>query len=1017
MLSNGLIRRTVLFATLLLLTVAAYILLVSGFSLVLGSLFLGNQTMPANPWIIGMAILVSALAFYPLRFSLQKHIDNLLGSKQTKKMDALEAYSISITNAASVFEISKLASIEFQRSINPASLYIYIYNPALNQYCAQKIEEGSPITDLRFSPTGGLVSYLTKAGETLYLGDQLPPQIAEGLKSDQDRLKLLGCKLFVPLHGKERLLGWLAVGAKRSAEPYSHLELRYLEELADLTARALERSQVVANLERRVMEMDVLTRVAQGINVTLNFDDILELIYAQTNQIIPARDFRVSVYEKRNMQLRTAFCLEEDERIREYEGKVLQEGIGLDPEVLRSRRPILTSDYAKECWARGLLPDSPGIYAWMGVPINSVSETLGCIALGSRDPGDVYSGEQLNLLQAIADQVAGAMIKAQLLRETEERAHQLSTLNDVGRNLTSTLELNPLLNLILSSAVEILQCEAGSLFLIDPQTDELVFEVVTGPVASDLVGKRLPAGKGMAGQAVETGEPVIANDARRRKEWFNVPDQQTGFTTQDLLAVPMKIKDRTLGVIEVINKQDGQPFLNEDQEILVTFASQAAIAIENARLYTLTDQALNARVEELSVMQRIDRELNTSLDIQNALEITLGWAMRQSNAQAGLIGFKENSGIRIMASAGYSSEQINSLQINDAVEQNGLDARFPVLEQAFLSNQPALINLSPSHETSKGDLSLQSGLPDGVRSQIGIPIRREDQAIGFLLLEKTQSDSINPELIAFLSRLGDHAAIAISNARLYSEVQETNLARSKFVSFVAHELKNPMASIKGYTELIAGGMAGPISEMQSSFLKTIRVNVDRMNTIVSDLNDLTKIQVGALRLEFKVLVISEILEEVVHTLERQLLEKNQPLLVVMPPDLPPVWADPLRLTQVLTNLLSNAHKYSPEGSSIEVGSELWEKDPQKPSSLQVIHVWVKDHGIGIDPADQAKIFQQYFRTELSRETASGTGLGLNISQSLVNMQGGRIWFESNVNTGSTFHFTIPIAESSISQTV
>jgi len=1008
MLSNGTMRRTVLFVALILLAVAAYILLVGGLSLLLGSLI-----VPTSPWIIGAAIFVTALAFYPLRFIIQKNIDSLFGPKQTFKSNNLDDYSISISNAFSVLEISKLASQEVQRFINPTSLYIFLYHPALNQFCAQKIEDDRSITDLRFSPNEGLVACFAQAKNSLYLDESLSPEIAQELVSDQDRLRLLGCKLYVPLHGKERLIGWLALGEKRSTEPYTEVDRNYLETLADQTALALERTQVVADLERRVHEMDVLTRIAQGINVTLNFDDILELIYAQTNQIIPACDFRVSVFEKRNMQLRTAFYLENDERIPEFEGKILQEGVGLTPEVLRSRRPILTSDYSRECRTRGFLPDSPGLYAWMGVPINSVSETLGCIALGSRNPGDVYSTEQLNLLQAIADQVAGAMVKAQLLRETEERAYQLSTLNDVGRNLTSTLELTPLLNLILSSAVEILKCQAGSLFLIDPQTDELVFEVVTGPVADDLVGKRLPAGKGMAGQAVETGEPVIANDARRRKEWFNEPDQQTGFTTQDLLAVPMKIKDRTLGVIEVINKLDGQPFLFEDQEILVTFASQAAIAIENARLYTLTDQALTARVEELSVMQRIDRELNTSLDIQNALEITLGWAMRQSNAQAGLIGFKENSGIRIMVSEGYPPELINLIQVNHSVDQNNLDKCFPALEQVLLSNQPVLISLSPSHES---EMPLQTGFRDGVRSQIGIPIRREDQAIGFLLLEKTQADTVNPELIAFLSRLGDHAAIAISNARLYSEVQETNLARSKFVSFVAHELKNPMASIKGYTELIAGGMAGPISEMQASFLKTIRVNVDRMNTIVSDLNDLTKIQIGALRLEFKVLIISEILEEVVHTLERQLLEKNQQLSIEMPTDLPPVWADPLRLNQILTNLLSNAHKYSPEGSSIRVAAELWDKDQQKQSNLKVIHIWVKDHGIGIDPVDQEKIFQQYFRTEISRETASGTGLGLNISQSLVNMQGGRIWFESNVNAGSTFHFTIPVAESTISQT-
>ena len=981
------------------MTVTAYVLLVSGFSLLLG-----NLVGPANPWIFGLALFIIMLTFFPVSARLLHTIDKIFEPRPGVNFNRLDIYRSSVSKAASLNEIIGLACHTILQDLHTSSVHIFLYNPALDEYCAQENEIGRLTSDVRFSPLSALVSHLARQNEALFIED--PRQTKGELASDQVRLSLLDCQLFVPLSGKDRLTGWLALGVKDSGEAYTSAERRYLLALAEQTTDSIGRAQVVADLERRVQEMDVLTRVAQGVNVTLNFDDILELIFAQTNQIIPTRDFRVSVYEKRNNQLEIAFFLEDDERVREREGRILQEGIGLDPEILRSRRPILTEDYSKECWARGLLPDAQGIYAWMGVPLNSAGETLGCISLGSRDPSVVYTSEQHSFLQAVADQAAGAMVKARLLRETEERAHQLTTLNEVGRNLTSTLEITPLLNGILSSAADILKCQAGSLFLIDPQTDELIFEVVIGPVAEDLVGRRLPPGRGMAGQAVETGEPVIANDARRRKEWFNETDQQTGFTTQDLLAVPMKIKDRTLGVIEVINKLDGQPFSRDDQEILVTFASQAAIAIENARLYTLTDQALAARVDELSVMQRIDRELNTSLEIQNALEITLGWAMRQSDAQAGLIGFKEPAGIRVMVSQGYTPEQLVSIQNN---KQSELDEHMPAVEQALISNQPVLIHNS---SINNGNLASQVGLLSGVLNQIGIPIRREDQAIGFLLLEKTQAEPVAPELIAFLSRLGDHAAIAISNAQLYSEVQETNLARSKFVSFVAHELKNPMASIKGYTELIAGGMAGPVNEMQSSFLKTIRVNVDRMNTIVSDLNDLTKIQVGALRLEFQVLTVHEILDEVTHTLERLLIEKKQQLNLQIPSDLPSVWADPLRLTQVLTNLLSNAHKYSPEDSPILVGAEVWESDPETRSALKVIHLWVQDHGIGIDPADRANIFQQYFRTEISRETASGTGLGLNISQSLVNMQGGRIWFESTTGTGSTFHITIPVAESS-----
>ena len=191
---------------------------------------------------------------------------------------------------------------------------------------------------------------------------------------------------------------------------------------------------------------------------------------------------------------------------------------------------------------------------------------------------------------------------------------------------------------------------------MDETTEELVFRVVVGPVASDLINRRLPPGSGVVGKSVSTRQPIIVNDVTRYPQWFSKTDKQTGFITRALLVIPLQVKDKVIGVIEVINKHDGSPFSQDDQDLLSAFAAQAAVAIENARLYTMTDQALAARVEELSVMQRIDRELNTSLDTTRAMRITLEWAMRQSAAQAGLVGILEENGLRIMASQGYTDE-------------------------------------------------------------------------------------------------------------------------------------------------------------------------------------------------------------------------------------------------------------------------------------------------------------------------------------------------------------------------
>jgi signal transduction histidine kinase len=456
--------------------------------------------------------------------------------------------------------------------------------------------------------------------------------------------------------------------------------------------------------------------------------------------------------------------------------------------------------------------------------------------------------------------------------------------------------------------------------------------------------------------------------------------------------VPLLFKDRVIGVIEVINRKDGLPFIEDDQTLLSAFAGQAAVAIENARLYTLTDQELAARVEELSVMQRIDRELNASLEIGRAMRITLEWAMRQSKAEAGLIGMLADGKLRVMAEQGYGD-------LNGRFADGLLPLDMPVIKAAVETAQPQQVSLQSNDN--------ESILP-GAHTQIVIPIRREADAIGLILLE---SASDSQQDVAFLNRLSDHAAIAISNAQLYAEVQQANDAKSEFVSFVAHELKNPMTSIKGYTELLAAGAVGAINEMQTNFLHTIRSNVERMSTLVSDLNDNSKIEAGRLRLDYKAVDLSDVVDEVVRSTSRQIEEKKQEIQLQVPDSLPQVWADQTRVSQVLTNLVSNAHKYTPEEGKVIVGADVSANQWDHEGAAQVVHIWVKDNGIGISAEDQKKIFSKFFRSDDQKaREAPGTGLGLNITKSLVEMQGGKIWFDSEFRKGTTFHFTIPVAE-------
>ncbi len=981
------LREGLIYVLLGIMVLFGYVLLVSGASLIFTSALNASQ-----PLLVGFIIFFLAVSLDPLRKRAQEVVDKMFFRSEGASQNALLAAEHEFTQALTLQDVYRLLQRAVQDVLTPSRFHLFLYDPLTEQYAALADESGRPTTEVRFPVDSPLTSYFRHEQLPLYLEmEELPPS----LSMERNRLFLLGAFLFVGLKVRDRLLGWIALGPRQDGSPYLPRDLSFLERLSDLAAAAIDRVQTVADLERRMQELHILTRVSQGVNVTLSFDDVLELIYTQTMQVIPATDMHIMLHHPSGEYYYYAFYVDNNERLRERENIPMRVGLGLSPIVIQRGRAFQTQDYVAECQARNVPPSNRAFRAWMGVPLNAGPRTIGAISVAHRAEGVIYTPQQMEFFQAIADQTAGAIVKAQLLEEAQRRAQQLSTLNELTRQLTSTLDLELLLQKILESAVHILNCEAGTLFMVDEATEELVFRVVIGPASRSLIGQRLPRGSGIAGQAAMERKAVIENNVEQDPAWDASADKRSGFRTQSVLAVPLELKERVIGVLEVINRRDRLPFREEDANLLTAFAAQAAIAIENARLYTLTDQELNARLEELSVLQRIDRELNATLDVQRAMRITLEWAMRQSEADAGFIARLEEDGLHIMAQEGFGDRL-------SAYEQMPVPADLPRIRDVIESGQATRFSLEPEFG--------RIGFLPTARSQFIIPIRREAKVIGILLIEY-QSEKPKEEALIFLSRLADHAAIAIANAQLYAEVQAANLAKSEFVSLVAHELKNPMSSIKGYADLLAMGAAGPITEMQANFLQTIRANVERMATLVSDLNDQSKIEAGRLRLEFRAVQLSDAISEVVRSAQRQVDEKKQKLELQIPSDLPPVWADRTRLVQILVNLVSNAIKYTPEEGQIVVGAELTENYWDPHGAPRVVHVWVQDNGIGISPEDQRKIFQKFFRSDdpKARE-APGTGLGLNITKSLVEMQGGRIWFQSEYRKGTIFHFTIPVVE-------
>ncbi len=988
--TDVLLARGLVYGLMSVLTLAGYGLILTGFSLLIGS-----AVQPDNPVVIGLTIFIFVAAFNPLRTWLQRTVDDTFFRGARSYAQRLEQFGRSLTSIAGLSEVARAISDQIEGALRPAHLHLFLRDALSDEYGAYAEPNNRHHTDIRFASDGPVAATLAEdRASLLFAPDQPPPN---KLLRDRARLALLGSALYVPLLGKGGLTGWLAVGPKLSAEPFSRNDVRFVEALADQSALAVERAMVIGDLERRVKELNVISQMSQAVSFTIAYDDLLELIYAQASKIVDTRNFRILLKQPRLATVRSVFVVKNDDRVAADEGRLVPAGVGLESVVLRTGQPLQVDDYVAECRRRNVTPGDQLFRAWMGVPLNAGAEAIGVMLVGSLDAEVRFTDDQLKVFSTIADQAASAVVRARLFEQTAERARQLASLNEISTSLASNLELDSLLQRITQNSSDILACEAGSLFLVDEETDEVVFRVAVGPVGQELVGMRIARGKGFVGEAIDSGTALVVNDVQSDPRWFKGADQASGFVTRALMVVPLRFQGKPIGAVEVINKRDGSPFDENDQNLLTAFAGPAAVAIENARLFTQTDQALAARVEELSIMQRIDRELNTALDLERVMGITLDWAMKRTGAYAGSVGIVGSDGLRIVATQGYG-DSVDQLRTRPRSLDGG------IMGNVVRSGQISLVRDVREAPDYRGVLA-------DTRSQLTIPVKREREVMGLINLESPAVDAFDEAQVDFVTRLVDHASIAITNARLYAEVNAANAAKSDLMSFVAHELKTPMTPIKGYASILLAGAVGPITDTQKQFLSVIHKNIERMTTIVTDMNDSARIEAGKLRLEPMAISLQTVIDDVIITTQNVIAEKKQTLRQEIGADLPPIWADSTRTAQILTNLLSNAYKYTPEGGEIVLRVRRTANEWDPDGAPEVMHISIQDNGIGIAPEDQKKLFQKFFRSDdrQAREMAPGTGLGLNIVKNLVELQGGQIWLESEFRKGSTFHFTVPVA--------
>ncbi|MCA9996671.1 MAG: GAF domain-containing protein [Anaerolineales bacterium] len=280
-----------------------------------------------------------------------------------------------------------------------------------------------------------------------------------------------------------------------------------------------------------------------------------------------------------------------------------------------------------------------------------------------------------------------------------------------------------------------------------------------------------------------------------------------------------------------------------------------------------------------------------------------------------------------------------------------------------------------------------------------VPLQTLGQTVG--TIHVTRATWFTADDLDLLTAVANMSAGTIQQLRVHEALAQLQQARSAYVSTVTHEMRLPLTAVKGYVDLMSNELVGPLTRQQREFVVVIQRNVRRMSNLLRDLSQINRLESGQLRLEKRPFALPDLVENVAAQFAEKLNGRCQTLTLHLPGDLPTVYADPERVTQILASLLSNAHKYTPSGGHITLTVA---------STPVAVEVVITDTGIGIAEADYPHLFSQFFRapSDLVREQ-SGWGLGLYLVKKLVEIQGGTISCQSLPSQGSTFTFTLPLA--------
>ncbi len=552
-------------------------------------------------------------------------------------------------------------------------------------------------------------------------------------------------------------------------------------------------------------------------------------------------------------------------------------------------------------------------------------------------------------------------------QELQARLNEINALYEAGKSLGSTINIDELLSNITSLATNVLQARKGSIMLLDDNRKHLTIAAARGLDEEVIRTTRLPIGSSIAGYVAESGEPLFISDVEKDPR-FRRENREERYGHASLLSVPLMVKTRVIGVVNIAHKQSGGEFGEYDLKLLTTFATQAAVAIDNASAV----RQLKRRVAELSILQEISDAMSRAASVENLQEIIF-WGIRNLMPVDIILWFRWNENENALVFAGGAGHANIDLDLTIKTDPEAISTPEKA-RQLILENLPAT-DESPI-PTAGFVAFLVSGL-SGLAYVICLAsgekncFTAENERIAGLIASQTASMYEREKAILNATQL---------------------LTMGNMISEISHDMRKPLTSIRGALQIMRSRW--PELAEQSDMFTMAEEEVHRLNDLVRELVDFSNPN----KYQTERTDITNVINRACHLVKPELEKNNIACWSEFEENLPEVFVNKNQIMEIMLNLIMNAIEAIGSGGGIITLRAAKDGSGGK----RMIRVEMADTGCGMDEKDKASIFDRYFTT---KET--GTGLGLAVVERVVSAHGGKIEVQSEKGVGTTFIIFIP----------